>query len=76
MFILIDSKMSKIFFLIRLAVYVFITKSVNRITGFLGFFHRPVFLGVKARCFGNWIRFHSEVKGVEHTYSVGALRKS
>jgi hypothetical protein len=48
----------------------------NRVTRFLDFFHRPVFLGVETQCFGNWICFRPQVRGGEDTYSVGPLRKS
>jgi hypothetical protein len=43
------------------------------------FFHRPVFLGIETRHFGNWICFHSQVKegGREKTPSqLGALEKA
>jgi hypothetical protein len=35
----------------------------HRITGSLDFFHRPVFLGVESRRFGNWLSFRLQVKG-------------
>jgi hypothetical protein len=35
----------------------------HRITGVLDVFHRPVFFGVEARRFGNWISFRPQVKG-------------
>jgi hypothetical protein len=41
---------------------------VHRITRFLDFFYRPVFLGVEKRCFGNWICFLPQVKGGVDTY--------
>jgi hypothetical protein len=49
---------------------------VYRITGFFNFFHRPVFLGVETRRFGNSICFLPQVKWGEDTYSVGPFRKS
>jgi hypothetical protein len=47
-----------------------------RVTVFLDFFHRPVFLGVEIRRFGNWICFRPQVKGGrgEDTNAVGPLR--
>jgi hypothetical protein len=48
-----------------------------KITGVLDSFHRPVFLGIEARRFGNWVSFCPQAKGGgEDTYSVGRLRKS
>jgi hypothetical protein len=38
-------------------------KVVHRITVFLDFSHRPVFLGVETRRFGNWICFRPQVNG-------------
>jgi hypothetical protein len=49
-------------------------ETITNITGFLDFFHRPVFLGVETRRFENWICFCPQVKGGEDTYSVGRLR--
>jgi hypothetical protein len=47
------------------------------ITGFLDFCHRPMYLGVETRRFGNWICFRPQVKREgEDTYSVETLRKS
>jgi hypothetical protein len=36
----------------------------HRIIGISDFFHRPVFLGVETRRFGNWICFHPQVKNI------------
>jgi hypothetical protein len=51
---------------------------IHRITGFLDFFHRPVFLEVETRRFGSWICFRPLVKdGRRHLLTlVGPLRKS
>jgi hypothetical protein len=53
-------------FLIPVCI-VQVTKLVHRITGFLDFFHLPVFLGVETQRFGNWICFRSQMTGVEDT---------
>jgi hypothetical protein len=58
---------------LRCRLYRVVT--VDRISGFLVFVHRPVLLGVETRCFGNWIRFRPQMKGREDTYSDGHLRK-
>jgi hypothetical protein len=47
---------------------------LHRIIGDLDFHHRPVFLRVETRRFGNWM-FPSSGEG-EYIYSVGPLRKS
>jgi hypothetical protein len=46
------------------------TETSYRVTGFSDFFHRPVFLGLETRRFGNWICFRHQVKegGGEDTW--------
>jgi hypothetical protein len=48
---------------------------IHRITGVLDFFHRPVFLGVETRRFGNWICFRPQVKGEEDA-KLGTLERA
>jgi hypothetical protein len=57
---------------------IFFRKSylLLRITGVLDFSHRPVFLGVETRRFGNWICFHPQVKGEKIPTHLGPLERA
>jgi hypothetical protein len=49
----------------------------HRGTGFLDFFHHPVFLGIETRCFGNWMFPSSgEGGGAKTPTQLGPLESS
>jgi hypothetical protein len=50
-------------FILRMYGLIGSCSILHRITGLLDFFHRPVFLGVETRRFGNRVFFRSQVKG-------------
>jgi hypothetical protein len=50
--------------------------TVYRITGVLDFSHRPVFLGVETRRFGNWVYFRLQVKGEKTPTQLGPLERA
>jgi hypothetical protein len=49
------------------------SNNMYKITEFLDFFHRPVFLEVEIRRFVNCICFRPQAKGVVVTYSIGSV---
>jgi hypothetical protein len=51
-----------VFFISRFYRVLMMVHSIQNNCVF-NFFHRPVFLGVEIRCFGNWICFGPLVKG-------------
>jgi hypothetical protein len=49
---------------------------VYRVTGFLDFFYRPVFLEVETGRFGNWICFRPQVWGKKTPAQLSPLERA